>query len=55
MYYRLNELDFIGAIHLFQAIFNNGPQILIGFKSGEFPGQSNTAIFIFLKQLLLSL
>ena len=25
MYYRMNELDFIGAIHLSPAIFKNGP------------------------------
>ena len=41
MYCRLNDLDFICAIHLSQAIFNNGHKFSVGFKSGEFPGQSS--------------
>ena len=55
MYYRLNELDFIGAIYLSQAILTMNHKFSIGFKSDEFPGQSNTVIFIFLKQFVVIL
>ena len=55
MYYRLSELDFVGAIHLSQAIFNDEHKVSFGFKSRECPGQSNTLSFVFLKQFVIIL
>ena len=53
LYYTMNDFDIVGAINLSQAILTMDHKFSIRFKSGEFPGQSNTVIFIFLKQFVI--
>ena len=41
----LDHLSFCGAVQLADSSFNNGPQVLFGFKSGEFLDQFNNLNF----------